>query len=168
MKNKKRDDVAYLMVLGMVAYKWAHMEKQLEFTIWAFSSLKEKQGAAITTHMSIPQKLQAIKTLGELKFKGDVINRELNSLIKRTEVLSTERNNFLHGLWNPKINDEHWVLSLYKARGKLQYERRPVPVEEILLIERSIDALGEDWDAFHKAHLADTTPLNGKPSQPGS
>lgn len=164
-KNKKPDDVAYFMALGAIAFKWAHIEKSLEFTLWDLADLKEKNGVAITTHMSIPQKLQSIRSLGHIKFKQGKVLKKLEFLVKQTEKLSVERNNFLHGLWENETDSENWSLINFKSRGKIKAEIRPVSCKEILLVEREIDALGEQWTKFHKDHLGDSSPLSDKPSQ---
>jgi hypothetical protein len=52
-----------LEAIGMVATEWSYLESIVEAAIWNLAYLDENSGAAITTHLNMPIRLDMLMTL---------------------------------------------------------------------------------------------------------
>jgi hypothetical protein len=114
-----------LEAIGMVAVEWAYLESVIEAAIWNLAGIySENTGAAITTHLGVPPRLDMLMTLFRLA-RGD--GDEANQLDKMCKTirgnLSSQRGEAVHTRW---VEGDHGSPMMYtvRARGRLERSKK--------------------------------------------
>jgi hypothetical protein len=121
----------HLRGIGLVALAWSYLEGAVERVIWRLARLNDHRGQAMTTHMSMPARVNAMNALASHEFPSENQTAELekigNHIIKN---LAPKRNGIVH---SRVIHFENMEFSLrvhYKARGKLEKSTDPIDLKE--------------------------------------
>jgi hypothetical protein len=137
---------AHLKAIGRVAVEWSRLEATIEALIWTalfvdrwYSSgwQKEREGRAVTTHMSFLLRLDALLSLVRIHYAGQPADQDISQLVTDSRALYPERNRVVHGLW--AVSDKATIARSYRARGKL------IPIFQ----NRSSESIEELADRIH-------------------
>ena len=124
----------HLRGIGLVAYSWAVLEGAIERIIWRAAKIEDANVAmSITTHMNIQSRLDAAKTLLDYKFPSRDATKRLKSLDKhiRNQLMGL-RNEIVHSrIAGPMVEtDDLFVRTVYRARGTLKRDAKPIKLDE--------------------------------------
>jgi hypothetical protein len=137
--NPDRDSISdrHLRAIGKVILEWQILEAQIEAAVWTLLFvdywttspwLKEREGRAITTHLTTPLRLDMILSLAQTRLHKS-LRQSLKDCISRIRPLMAERNTMTHAQWS--MTPKGILRQTYKARGKLKPAFDLVSVEGI-------------------------------------
>jgi hypothetical protein len=127
--------------LGQVAASWSILEGFCEGIIHFLLDLDGELRFAVTGEMSY---LAQINTVGAMLFaaRDQELFDHWSDLTGIMNKLRTQRNDLIHGQWEPGLFET--ALSRAKARGRVRLTKRTVTVAEIIDLEtRIIDAVDQ-------------------------
>lgn len=89
----------FLAAIGFVSVTWEQTQSVIDAAIEKLAGIPDMRlGACITTHMTGPQRIQALKTLSKLRFGPDAF-LAFEVLVKRLNDAAKARNDVVHGRW---------------------------------------------------------------------
>jgi hypothetical protein len=141
-----------LQAIGMVAAEWSYLESILDTAIWGLGYMEEDTGAAVTTHLSVPARIDMLVTLFHNR-EGDADAttklRKICDTIRQS--LSRKRGEVIHTRW---ITGEAGTDLSYsvRARGRLERTKKVWPASEIRDIAAEIAQCSDQLQAFLQAH----------------
>jgi hypothetical protein len=123
----------YLIALGRVTYLWTSLEDIMNMSISKLMgiSLYDPKSAAILTHMSRPQRMDALETLIDLRKDGYPHLNKFSNIKPILKKAQEGRNVLLHGRWTYDDKDNVVRLLRISSRGKLRLSSDPIEVAEI-------------------------------------
>jgi hypothetical protein len=130
----------------------AQTEGILGMAIAACARIDFETGLALTTHMTVPQKVSALRTLAEIHIDDLDALDTLDEIIGNLETASTKRNDIVHHEWcrDPDTNDVFRVK--FVARTSLMAEQTLVTVEQIEADAEFIRKAGMALSSFMIEH----------------
>ncbi|MDP2451885.1 MAG: hypothetical protein Q8M93_19000 [Polaromonas sp.] len=96
-----------LASIGSVAVESTFCEMDVENTIWKLAGLDNKAGPALTSHLSMAARLDAMRTIGLSRLADEALIQEFTEIISRLSVANNSRNVIIHGHWAPKNSFLH-------------------------------------------------------------
>ena len=85
-------------LIGRVVISWSMLENAIEHLIWVLFNLDIAHGRIITAKLAVEGRLQMLKALAELAYKGQTAI-DVKELISRIEIVKDDRNAVVHGTW---------------------------------------------------------------------
>jgi hypothetical protein len=118
----------HLKAIGRVAANWTMIEHTLERYIWFMVSMGYEVGMCLTTHMSFPQRLQAVLTLSHDMF-GSITRPQFEALKKfaggQLNEVYGKRNNIVHAVW--QADEETGEPIIAKRTARIELKETPLP-----------------------------------------
>jgi hypothetical protein len=120
----------YLAAIGLAVAASAQTEHMLGFAIAGCAGLDMEHGGAITTHMAVPLKISALKSLSTIALSVEDLN-QLDGLISNVEAALGKRNWLAHNTWcrNPQTGKVFTVKET--ARTHFQMDLESVTIDQI-------------------------------------
>lgn len=122
--------------IGSVALAWSTLEWFTELISWRVAGLNRLRGIAITTHMSMPQRLDVMLSLLDTALQEKQIPQQIYSDAKKESKhiknnLAPKRNKIVHSrIVNIPAFDAHNIRKTYKARGRVETDDIPATQKE--------------------------------------
>ena len=114
-------DDFHLAGIGKVSVAWSYLEGGIERTIWVAGRFSEQRGLAVTTHMSIPARLDAMCSMVRLAFPNSDLLEQVTKQRKHIQNnLAPRRNEIVHSRLHYLKDLEAYFRSTYKARGEVK------------------------------------------------
>jgi len=141
--------------IGRVCATWPFVEGGLERIIWRLTPVDDNEGQALTTHMSLPQKIDAMLTLASIKrsLDSDVQNqiKALANKIRGENGLAARRNEIIHSrVIMPPILADEAIRMVFKMRGKRVAHAKPVTSQEYFdLADDMAEAVNDIVEIIH-------------------
>jgi len=133
--------------VGLVANSWTYLEAGVERIIWRLARVNDKRGIALTTHMSMPARLDAMCALADLEFPEAPETKRLYKLKEciKGEKMAGARNEIVHSRVLHFPDPFGMTMrSIYKARGKVKKEAKSaIPQEYYDTSKRILDTASE-------------------------
>jgi hypothetical protein len=149
----------FLQAIGNLAAHWAYLESAAEIIIWGFLGVPRKVGAAITTHMGMVSRIQALTILSEraLSEESPAILAVFKKRLVQITELQTKRNNLIHNLWQYEPNSDATCVSALKitAKGKFRETWIHISIDEINQTVDEIRTRIVDLQAFAEVTFPD-------------
>jgi hypothetical protein len=118
---------AHLRGVGLVAISWAYLEGAVERIVWRLARLDDKVGASITTHTNIQTRLDAARTLLNREFPDSDPAVRLKRLDRHIrQCLMGDRNEIVHSRILHFNNPDLTIRLIYRARGELRKDAKPI------------------------------------------
>lgn len=123
----------YLVAIGRVTYIWGVLETAMDISLAklaGINDIEDPRVTVMTTHMSWPQRMDALETFVELLIPENK-HLERFALVKPMLKKAQEgRNRIIHARWSVEDNGNVNELKL-TARGKLKIRIEPISVTNI-------------------------------------
>ena len=153
----------YLKAIGLVAACSAQTESILELGITGCLGLESQYGMAITTHMSGPQRDNALRAAAEIRIDDLDALDELDRILDNIKNTVKKRHSTVHNQWGYSPSEDRVYTAHITARGSVRGDLVPMKLEEIEADALAIYEAGIDLLRFLIA--LDLTPNIG-PWQP--
>jgi hypothetical protein len=89
--------------IGLIAGEWSLLEATMAMMIWALCGLDRKRGHCVTSEISSLAKIKMLSSLMHVHLKpykqAASTLREFDAIVGELELLNTERNTVVHGIW---------------------------------------------------------------------
>jgi hypothetical protein len=149
-----------LQAIGMVATEWQRLESVVDAGIWSLAGVSEAVGLAITANLSVPLRLDMLRTLFHLQRSDGLTNDQLSKMCHTIrQELSRKRGEIVHS-GSVKGDYGSPMTFTVQARGKLKAEKIAMPAQQIretaALIAQQTDSLEqflEDHSVLFPAYL---------------
>jgi len=130
----------YLIALGRVTYLWSGLEGLVNMAISKLLGISyyDPKSAAILTHMSWPQRMDAMETLINLLAESYPHLTRYSTIKPLLKKAQDGRNMLMHGTWTYDEKDNIVRLLRVSSRGKLKLSTDPIQVDEIDAVFRNI------------------------------
>jgi len=128
-----------LEAIGMVAVECSYLESHMGYAIGFLAGVTDVDVlAAMTTHLTIRQRLEMVSTLFHLsqQYPPEKVT-EFESIRKQIDKAISRRNSVVHSRWITGERGSPLVFEV-QARGTLKRNRIDLPVEEIKAIAADI------------------------------
>lgn len=138
--------------LGHLVAASAQTESALNYVISALLGVSDNVGMTVTTNMTMPQRLSALRTAADLKLpQGSNQLQQLLALVTRADNAFSQRNKYVHRSW---CRDQSGRLHLIKqiARKRLEVQAEPATVEEVESAYSEMLQVGLLLASFPAAH----------------
>lgn len=145
----------HLQAIGMVSVEWSYLEHVVSEAIWDYAYIDHIHGRCVTSHMSVPMRLDVLKSLFFEHFGDSEQYKKLSTLVEKVKNVAGERNKIAHASWfeSENVLGNTVTMATIKARGKLVMKLTDVNAEQIRQIADSIEDVGNQL-----AYFADTNP----------
>lgn len=155
----------YLAALGLVSASASHTDSVIEMAVAGMLGIDGERGWAVTSHMSGPLRISALKSAAEIRLSDPRALDELDEIINRIEAAMGARNNMIHGSWcrNPATGQVFLVKQ--EARTHVVARSIPMTVDEIKLKAATLYEAGIDLMRLIMA--LDVMPALPQPRQRG-
>jgi hypothetical protein len=132
----------HLKAIGRVTANWTMIEYTLERYIWFQVSMGHDVGKCLTTHMSYPQRLQAVLTLCHdtfMSYRKEQVEALRKFADRMTKGPYAKRNDIVHATW--EADEETGAATIAKRTARVELKEMPLPytVEQIESIAREIE-----------------------------
>ncbi len=159
IKTTKLRDIPdeHLRAIGLVSLHWSAFETMIFRMIWLFSGMSVEDCRALVTHMSFPQRIDALVTMVGLVAPDSPEHKALAKFAENEikKKLSAKRASIVHLDWWPDdLVPSHIKGKLYKARGSLKEESLRMSEADILAIAEEIRAQTSEFVGL----VAEITP----------
>lgn len=152
---------AYLQAIGLTIAAASQTESVLKDLIGALLEIDSVQTIALTIPMSFPVKNDIIRTLAELEAPSIKELDKIDDLLDAVNEAIAMRNIIAHRQFAIHPDNKEIYILREKAKGSLQYELKPITLEEIQRDAEKIYKAGMDIIEFMmRAGLK--TPLRTK------
>lgn len=132
--------------IGKVAAIWQVLEVAVQMAIWATLGLDNDQGKLATATLRFDTHLEIMGILVLTVDQQEPNPINIPALIKITKALQGERNNVVHGLWNPMSS---WgAPESLKLKLKAPAKAPTYSPEQIIVIADQIYAVQTNWYAY--------------------
>lgn len=129
-----------LQAIGLVIACAADAESGLDEAIAGLIGTDYERGKAISSHMNMPVKFGAVRSLAQTRFSGVLELDAINGILGELERSLAARNRYAHGVWATQKHDKTPVLIESKARNGVEVNVRIVDVAEVIEIAKGIKA----------------------------
>jgi hypothetical protein len=153
-----------LAAIGLMTTSAAQTEWFVESAIAGCLGLSVEYGAAVTTHMNMPLRLNVLKSAAEIRIVDLEVMKELEELLGRIDAAFRKRNDVVHHTWlrDPDTGKVGRVWK--KARERVELEVIPMSADQVRRDARFVYQAGIDLFEFLGKHdlmprLEDTRPL---------
>ena len=117
--------------VGLVSMAWSYLEGAVERITWLSGRFQEKRALAVTTHMSINARLDAMLSIVDLEFPGSKAANDLSKITKHIrQNLAPRRNEIVHSRLHGIGDTGATFRTTYKARGKVKTDTKLSELEE--------------------------------------
>lgn len=150
----------YLEAIGLVTVAAAHTEAIVQDAIAGCLRVDSELGKAVTTHMNMPLRFNVLRAVAEIKLDDlDQLDR-LDTLIKAVEDAFDLRNSIVHHTWCKHEASGKVYTVRESARGTVQQDLVPMPIDKIKADAGAIYAAGMEIYIFliENKILPDATP----------
>ncbi|MBX3488291.1 hypothetical protein [Parvibaculum sp.] len=138
-----------LQAIGNLAAYWAYLESAVEIAIWTLLGVPRSKGAAITTHMGIVSRCDALRTLVSSEFSDNqALIDEINNLVSRIGTARIMRNNIVHAFWKHTPEGQEAAALKISARGKFKQTSVSYSLEDIVASTNTTFDLTSEIHAF--------------------
>lgn len=123
-----------LKAIGRVTANWTMIEHSLERYIWFLISMGYDVGMCVTTHMSFPQRLDAVLSLSHdtfASFRQDQIEALRKYANELRNQIYPKRNQIVHAVWETNNATGNPIIVKRTARGELKEETLAYTAKEI-------------------------------------
>lgn len=118
-----------------------------------------RKAGAVTTHLSLPLRLDILLALARERIDDEQKIKELKKLCEKIrKEVAPKRNDVIHGIWVGGDEAEKSWLITFKARGELKGKEKDLTVEEINKISREIMNVFEEFYDFFIVNEIFTKP----------
>lgn len=123
----------FLTELGRLVVIWSSLENFLDIVLTKLAGLDtyDPRGLILFTHLSMPQKLDALGALGEQLAPEHPNLNALPESIAKLRAAQKLRNDLIHNPLTYSSEDGHLEMPVGTARGKLKAEVRKVSLVDI-------------------------------------
>lgn len=152
----------HLQAIGMVAVEWSYLEHIIDDSIWQYAKIDDDIGRCFTTHMSVPMRIDVLKSLFFEHFGNSEKYKALSKIAKDIkDTVSPLRNKIVHSPWlEPENNQDAAQYLSVSARGQLKTTVLPMDVAEIRQAAETIEDYGN-----RLVYFVDTNPPPPSSSQ---
>jgi len=98
-----------LAAFGEVALRHEHMNYILKMTIKSLADITIEEALAATKYESSRQLRERIKKLAKQKLGEGSPLLKIQAIINNCEQLTNKRNEFVHGIWVRKLDDDYYI-----------------------------------------------------------
>lgn len=149
-------DTYVAAAIGRTIAAWAIFEHSINELIWTLAGVEPDPGACITSQLTtVARRMDALLALARLNKVGDSTIGKLNKFRQKANVLAEKRNRLAHDPWYYGFDGKgHYRLQV-TARSTLDFSYKPVTEEDILKIEKEIEALAGTFQDLRTAVLDD-------------
>jgi hypothetical protein len=111
----------YLVELGRINAIWASLENVINITLVKISGfdIHDPRGIIMFEHLSMPQKLDILGSLGDQLLAEHPHLKDLPESISKIKTAQSSRNKFIHNALNYDPETKTLELPIATARGKL-------------------------------------------------
>lgn len=121
----------HLIGIGKVAAHWAFLEGTIERIIRRLLRLNDRQGIAITTHMNIGMRIDAMSAAIKEEFPNSDLAIDLPKIGKRIRKhIAPKRNSIVHNRIVKFPDAPEALRIIYKARGQIVKEHEIINLSE--------------------------------------
>ncbi len=134
-----------LQAIGNLSAYWSYLESATEIAIWCFLGVPRHLGAAVTTHMGLVSRCQALRALAAYHFADlpEALS-EFESLLSRIEGARVKRNAIIHAFWKHTVEGDRAPVLRISARGVFKQEENEISVGDIeAIIDTTTGLTGE-------------------------
>lgn len=112
----------YLVELGRINAIWASLENVINLTLIQVSGfdIHDPRGIIMFEHLSMPQKLDILGSLGDQLLENHPHLSELPKSISKIKTAQSSRNKFIHNALTYEPETKTLELPIATARGKLK------------------------------------------------
>ena len=129
------EDSDLLAALGEVTLRHEHLNHILKMPIKSLANLTPQEAVDATAFQGPRVLRQRINKLARKKLGEGEALLKLQALVTRTQRLTEQRNNLIHGLWAKELDGEP---GLYAAEGEL----KPIPaITDLQQLSASLSSL---------------------------
>ena len=123
----------YLVELGRVNAIWASLESIINLVLAKISGFERHDSRSIIMfeHLSMPQKLDILGSLGDQLAENHPNLKELPESISKIKSAQTSRNKFIHNPLNYNSDNKTLEMPIATARGKLKANVHKVSITDI-------------------------------------
>ena len=159
----------YASEIASVVSGWAMLEYEIDGAIWNLAGLEynPKVGACLTAQYStVNSRFNALIALARVRGVSEFEIAKINKFKERTLAIGERRNRVVHDPWltgydfqKSSFSDQQGkTYRLQKtARSKLEYEYKPIALEELKTLNKDIQTAIEE---FNNLSLITTIELN--------
>jgi hypothetical protein len=155
----------HLQAIGAVVAYWSLLERIVEECLLNAARLDDDANAqALTAHMSIEQRLDALLSLVEASAIAAPLKNGLQQIDTSIRVgpqnkpsLKTERNEIVHSYWTAASKRGGALATTVRARGKLKLsitKKTPTEIEAVAIRIRDLTERLGNWQIKFLAQLA--------------
>lgn len=120
-----------LQAIGLVAACSAQTENIVQSGITGCIGVDFEFGAAITTHMAAPLRDHVLRAVAEIKIDDLDALDALDQLLDDVNEAFRRRNAYLHHTWCRDRDTNQVFTSKTQARGRVEMELLPMPIDQI-------------------------------------
>lgn len=136
-----------LEAVGLYIIASAHTEGVVEMAIASLLQVDDRLGLAVTTHMNGPLRISALRSLGNLRFSGEIL-ADFNTHVEALQNVNAKRNAIAHRSWCQDPENGKLYTLRQAARTKLELELVPMSVDEIKREAVNIHQVGLKFLSF--------------------
>jgi hypothetical protein len=124
-----------LAAFGEVALRHEHMNYILKMTIKSLADITIEEALAATKYESSRQLRERIKKLAKQKLGEGSPLLKIQAIINNCEQLTNKRNEFVHGIWVRKLDDDYYIRDAFGNNRSLP------TVQELTELAKEIEKL---------------------------
>jgi len=129
---------------------WAYLEGTIDRAIWTLLQVNTIEGRIITTHASLPSRLNMLEAAARVRFTS--LREESTTarrLAKRIRRMSSRRNRLIHGSWSVSADEPGLkFVHTFTARGRVTPTIEEATVPQIERFAAVIENITDDLDGF--------------------
>lgn len=139
-------DTYVAAAIGRVITAWAILEHSINEAIWALAGVEREQGACITSQLtSVARRIDALISLARVQKISESTVAKFNKFKSKASDLAERRNRIAHDPWYYGFDSKNHYRLQITARSTLDFAYKPTTEEDLLKIEREIQALAEHF-----------------------
>lgn len=138
------------IAIGDVTAQWSFLEYQVGQIVHELLSLGPKPGRVVTTQMNLRPKLEIIELLFTLTKTDAALVDYFGEINEAINIMHTERNMIIHGLWTipPNSREHHLVSYTGKKENRIIGKAVPMTAQHIRFVAANLDNINLHLSRF--------------------
>lgn len=132
----------FLQAIGLMSVSWENLEHSISQAIGGLLNTDPAMTTAVTIHLSMPQKLDQLKALSEIRFgKSSAEHKKICGFIARIKASQPKRNSVVHNNWCIEKKSQKVICVGFSARGEMKVKFSAPTADQVKEDAKEVHAL---------------------------